>query len=104
MKVCKRGHEFRGDENYRARKGWCPICLREVQARYETTEKARARRIAYEKTGKGRDRAANYYRTDKGADAKARYDQSPKGWMNALRKRRNRALERRNQRKEAEDS
>lgn len=104
MKVCRKGHEFRGDENYRARRGWCPVCFREVQERYEASQKARSRKAAYEKTVKGRERAASYYRTDKGADAKARYDQSPKGWMNALRKRRHRALERRKQRKEAEDS
>ncbi len=61
---------FRGDENYRARLGWC----------------------------------VTYRATDKRADVLARYDQSPKGWMNGLRKRRTKALQRRKQRKEAEDS
>jgi hypothetical protein len=104
MKVCGKGHEFRGDENYRARRGWCPICFREVQARYARSEKGRARHKRYERTEKGRDRSAAYRDTDKHADALARYDQSPKGWLNVLRKRRTQALARRAARKPADDS
>ncbi len=95
---------FRGDENYRARQGWCPICFKEVRARYERSGKAKARQRAYDQTEKGRARFATYRDSDKMADARARYDQSPKGWMNGLRKRRTKALQRRKQRKEAEDS
>ena len=104
---CKRGHEYTGDENWQARNGRCPQCVRENQARYDRTPKGKACRAAYEKSEKGKERLAAYYRTDKGADARARYDQSPKGWLSALHKRRNRALERRATRKqsrEAEDS
>ena len=102
--TCGRGHEYRGDENYRARQGWCPVCFREVQKRYNRTAKGAARRSVYEQTEKAFARQAKYRDTDKRADVLARYDQSPKGWMNALRKRRTKALERRKQRKEAEDS
>lgn len=77
--ICKRGHEFRGDENYRARNGWCPVCFREVQARYERSEK-------------GRERLRRYAHSEKGEERSARYQQSPKGWANALRLRRAKAL------------
>ena len=104
MKTCARNHTYTGDENYRARSGCCPVCLREAQKRYNRTEKGLARRAAYERTQKALARQAKYRDTDKRADALARYDQSPKGWMNALRKRRTKALQRRTRRKEAEDS
>ncbi len=89
--ICKRGHEFRGDENYRARKGWCPVCFREAQARYDKSEKGLARTRSYDNSGKGLER-------------RTRYLQSPKGWHQRLVDRRNHALARRKQRKEAEDS
>lgn len=89
--TCKRGHEYRGDENYRAREGKCPVCLREAQQRYDRTEKGRARHRTYEHSEMGELRHA-------------RYVQSPKGWKNALNSRRAKALKRRKQRKEAEDS
>ena len=91
MRKCRKGHEYRGDENYRARQGKCPVCLREGQRRYDQTEKGQARHAAYRNT-------------DKRVDALARYNQSPRGWLNALHNRRARALSRRQQRKEAEDS
>jgi hypothetical protein len=103
VKVCGKGHEYRGDENYRARKGWCPVCFKDVQRRYAVSEKGKANRRRYDQTEKGRARFANRDR-DKLDDARARYDQSPKGWMNGLRKRRSAALRRRKLRKEAEDS
>ena len=104
MKVCKRGHEYQGDENYRARSGCCPVCFREVQRRYAQTAKSKANQQRYDQTKKARERSARFRATDKMADARAKYDQSPKGWMNALRKRRDMALKRRKLRKEAEDS
>ena len=79
IKVCKRGHEFRGDENYRARNGWCPVCFREVQARYERSEKGKAR-------------LRRYSHSEKGIAREMRYRQSPKGWLNDLRLRRSKAL------------
>lgn len=91
LKTCRKGHTYRGDENYRASTGRCPHCFRIVQARYNASEAGKAR-------------MARYARSDKGADTKARYDQSPKGWLNNLKKRRNKALARRQNRKEAEDS
>lgn len=90
MKVCAKGHQYRGDENYRARHGKCPICFREVQRRYNRSEKGRARGVAYDNS-------------EKGIDRNARYDQSPKGWLRNLRYRRWRALERRKHRTSAED-
>lgn len=104
LKTCARGHIYSGDENYRARVGNCPVCFRAAQARYEASAKGKARKQAYEKTEKARERFVAYHRTDKGADTRARYDQSPKGWLNTLHKRRTKALQRRKQRKEAEDS
>ncbi len=80
------------------------MCFKEVQDRYDRSEKGRARHSAYNHTGKGKERAVTYRATDKRADVLARYDQSPKGWMNGLRRRRTKALQRRKQRKEAEDS
>jgi len=104
MKVCAKGHEYRGDENYRARMGSCPVCFREVQARYARSEKARARSRRYNASEKGHARSAAYRTTDKRADVLARYDQSQKGWLHALHSRRALALKRRKLRKEAEDS
>ena len=104
MKKCGKGHEYRGDENYRARSGLCPACFREVQARYERSEKARARQGRYDRSEKGKARNASYRTSDKRADVLERYRQSPKGWLNALHSRRTLALKRLKQRKEAEDS
>lgn len=101
--TCRKGHEYRGDENYRARQGWCPFCFREVQRRYAKSKKRKAAARRYEQTEGGRARSAAYRETDKRADALARYNQSPKGWLNALHNRRARALKRRKQRQEAED-
>lgn len=67
------------------------MCFREVRTRYERSEKGKARQHAYDQT-------------DKGWDRKERYLQSPKGWRSRLEDRRNHALARRKQRKEAEDS
>jgi hypothetical protein len=67
------------------------VCFRESQARYDRSEKGRARRRAYN-------------HSDKAAERQALYQQSPKGWANALNLRRSKALKRRKQRKEAEDS
>lgn len=80
--TCKKGHEFRGDENYRARQGYCPVCFREVQARYNRTDKGRARYLRYDHGDKGQDRIA-------------RYKQSPQGWRQALADRRAKAVRRR---------
>lgn len=80
--TCGKGHQYQGDENYRARRGWCPHCFRQVQARYERSDKARARHDIYN-------------RSDKGETRKARYLQSPKGWKQALEHRRRKALGRR---------
>lgn len=94
MRTCRKGHQYHGDENYRARSGRCPECLRDVQRRYENSPKGRARHV-------------NFNHSDKGADRYSRYNQSPKGWLNALKARRQSALKvraMRNQRKEAEDS
>ena len=77
--TCKRNHTYRGDENYRARSGYCPVCFREVQARYDRTEKGRERQTAYNHSEAGLDRAH-------------RYRQSPKGWMNDMNLRRSKAL------------
>ena len=104
MKKCRKGHEYRGDENYRARKGWCPVCHREAQRAYSQSAKGKARYQRYDDSEKGRGRYVAYNHSNAGDDRYARYDQSPKGWMNSLRKRRTQALERRKQRKEAEDS
>jgi hypothetical protein len=103
MKVCREGHKYRGDENYRARRGWCPVCFKEAQARYARSAKAKARHKKYDSSEKGRERSARHRETDKRADALARYDQSPKGWLNVLRKRRTEALKARKRRQEAED-
>jgi len=91
VKVCRKDHEYRGDENARARKGWCPVCFRETQRRYEQSDKGRSRAAAYEQSHKGMAR-------------RDRYLQSPAGWRQRLVDRRNHALTRRKQRKEAEDS
>ena len=101
--TCKKGHEYRGDENYRARRGWCPHCHREAEQRYSKSEKARTRHGNYNRSEKGLARSRAYGETDKRADVLARYDQSPKGWMNVLRKRRTHALKARKRRQEAED-
>ena len=93
MKTCAKGHTYQGDENYRARQGKCPVCFREIQARYDSSEKGRARHDTYNHGGKGGDRYA-------------RYKQSPKGWQQALVDRRAKALGRRAIRvnnREAED-
>lgn len=50
MNVCKRGHRYSGDENYRARHGRCPVCFQEVIARYNRSEKARATKKRYLET------------------------------------------------------
>lgn len=83
--TCRRGHEFRGDENYRARKGWCPVCFKAAQQKYEQTDKAK-------------DRTRVYNQSEKGQARKARYLDSPKGWKQALTSRRRHALRRRAER------
>lgn len=104
MKSCKRGHEYRGDENYRARHGCCPVCFQEVQRRYQLSQKGRDTERRYSQTERGRARHLAYNRSEKGEDRAARYRQSPKGWLAKLASRREKALWRRTQRKEAEDS
>ena len=52
---CRKGHEYRGDENYRARRGWCPVCFKEVQRRYRRSEKSKARDRRYLQSEKGRE-------------------------------------------------
>jgi hypothetical protein len=82
VKRCAKGHEYAGDENYRARTGRCPHCFKITQHRYDLTDKGRERRIRYNHSEKGEVRNANYM-------------QSPKGWLLALRNRHRRALTRR---------
>lgn len=53
MKTCARGHTYKGDENYRARQGWCPVCFREVQKRYVRTEKGLRARERYAQSDNG---------------------------------------------------
>lgn len=48
--ICRRGHEYRGDENYRARQGWCPVCFAEVKRRYRASDKGLATEARYRAT------------------------------------------------------
>lgn len=54
MPTCKRGHEFRGDENYRARSGRCPVCQRGYGRTYRRSPKGRAALERYFATENGR--------------------------------------------------
>ena len=54
MKTCARGHTYTGDENYRARRGWCPVCFNDVQARYRASEKGKANDLRYRNSERGR--------------------------------------------------
>ena len=82
MKTCRQGHSYSGNENYRAGTGRCPVCFREVQSRYNRSDKGR---VAH----------ARYETTEKAIDRKARYVQSPKGWLSARATRRAHAMRRR---------
>ncbi len=59
--ICSKGHQYRGDENYRARTGKCPVCNLAALKRYRESPGGRESRARYGKSAKGlaTKRAAN---------------------------------------------
>jgi len=53
FRTCRRGHQWRGDENRRARRG-CPVCFREVQRKYNASAKGKEAHRRYDVSEKGR--------------------------------------------------
>ena len=79
------------------------MCFREVRNRYSKTEKGRAAKAKYAATAKCKATHARYNDSAKGHDRSTRYKQSPQGWLQALVTRRQKALNRKQRRQEAED-
>ena len=66
VKTCKRGHDYEA--------GGCPFCRKASQARYEHSEKGRARRSRYNNSIKGRLRNERYEGTPTASIRKLRWE------------------------------